>query len=58
MIEQALKVLIKDANKQLNKAIADNNYSRAANSQAYLNGLEIAKQVVLLVGESLETIPR
>jgi len=58
LIEQALKVLIKDANKQLNKAIADNNYSRAANSQAYLNGLEIAKQVVLLVGESLETIPR
>jgi hypothetical protein len=54
-IEQALNALIKDANKQLNKAITDSMYSHAATSQAYLNGLEIAKQVVLLAGEKIST---
>ena len=42
----ALNILVKDGEKQLKESIQAGNYAGAATSQAYLNGLEVAKSIV------------
>ena len=46
--ENAIKRLIKDAEKNLEKAVERLDYSAAARAESYLNGLEVALEVIRL----------
>jgi len=44
--KHALKILIKDAEKQLTKAVNSSDWTSASTSRSYLNGLEVAKRII------------